>query len=416
MKILLVNNFYYNRGGDCTYLFSLKKVLEKKGHKVIILSMHHPLNFESEYSKYFVGYINYVEEIEKKNLFSGAKVLSRTVYSLEAKKNLERLIEKERPDIAHLQNIHHHITPSIFYPLKKHNIPIVWTLHDYTIICPNTSFFSQGKICEKCKKARYLWPPIIRCKKSSFLASTVAVIENAMHRLMRVYDLVDVFIAPSKFLKNKFIEYGFEENKILCLNYPIDIDQGDNNIVPGNYYLYVGRISEEKGIKTLIDAAVKASERGNTEKLKIVGDGSLKEAMVSYADSKDKGKIIEFLGHKSRDEVIELIKSSRFVVVPSEWYENFPFSILEAFACEKPVIGSRIGGIPELVKDNETGLTFEMGDSDDLSSKIEYLGNHVDKAIEMGKNAGVFVKQELNAETHYQKLMEIYKKVIESRI
>ncbi len=416
MKVLLVNNFYYNRGGDCTYLFSLKKVLEEKGHKVVVFSMHHPLNFESEYSKYFVGYINYVEEVKRKGLFSGIKVLSRTVYSVEAKRNLERLIEKEKPDVAHLQNIHHHITPSIFYPLKKHNIPIVWTLHDYTIICPNTSFLSRGKICEKCKKIKYFWPPIIRCKKSSFLASTVAVIENMTHRLMRVYDLVDVFIAPSKFLKNKFIEYGFKENKLLCLNYSVDIDQGDNNIVPENYYLYVGRISEEKGIKTLIDAAVKASERGDTGNLKIVGDGPLKEAMVSYANSKDKGKTIEFLGHKSHDEVIELIKSSRFVVVPSEWYENFPFSILEAFACGKPVIGSRIGDIPELVKENETGLTFEMGDSDDLSSKIEYLENHPDRAIEIGTNAGVFVRQELDAKTHYHKLMEVYQKILDQKV
>ena len=407
MKILLVNNFYYNRGGDCTYLFSLKKLLEEKGHKVIVFSMHHPRNFESEYSKYFVNYINYAEEVKKQSLSSGINVLYRTIYSLEAKRNIERLIEEERPDIAHLQNIHHHITPSILYPFKKHNIPVVWTLHDYTIICPNTLFLSQDRICEKCKKTRYFWPSVIRCKKNSFLASTMAAIENTVHRIMKVYDLVDVFIAPSEFLRNKFIEYGFKEEKLECLGYLIDIELKDNKKGFGDNYLYVGRISEEKGIKTLIDAAVNNSGG----KLKIIGSGPLKEEMELYAASKDKNRTIEFLGHKSRDEVIEYIKNSRFVVVPSEWYENYPFSILETFACGKPVIGSKVGGIPELVKDNKTGLTFEIGNSSELSARIKYLGNNPDMAIEMGRNARAFVEHELNAEKHYQTLMEIYKRV-----
>ena len=408
MKILLINNFYYNRGGDCTYLFSLKKLLEEKGHKVIVFSMRHPRNFESEYSKYFVNYINYAEEVKNQSLSSGFNVLYRTIYSLEAKRNMERLIEQEKPDIAHLQNIHHHITPSILYPLKKHNIPVVWTLHDYTIICPNTLFLSQDRICERCKKTKYFWPSVIRCKKNSFLASTMAAIENTVHRIMKVYDLVDVFIAPSEFLRNKFIEYGFKEQKIMCIGYLIDIELQDDKKPPGDYYMYVGRISEEKGIKTLIDAAVD----NPGEKLKIIGSGPLKKAMELYAASKDKNRTIAFLGHKRRDEVIEYIKNCRFAVVPSEWYENYPFSVLETFACGKPVIGSKIGGIPELVKDNETGLTFEIGNSYELSKKIKYLENNPEAVIEMGRNARAFVERELNADKHYRKLMEIYKRLM----
>ncbi len=408
MKILLVNNFYYNRGGDCTYLFSLKRLLEERGHKVIVFSMHHPRNFESEYARYFVNYINYAEEIKKKSLSAGFNVLYRTIYSLEAKRNIERLIEEERPDIAHLQNIHHHITPSILYPLKKHNIPIVWTLHDYTIICPNTLFLSHDKICERCKKTRYFWPFVIRCKKNSFLASTMAAIESTVHRIMKIYDMVDLFISPSNFLRNKFIEYGFKEEKLVCLNYLIDIKLKGNKEGTGDYYLYVGRISEEKGIKTLIDAALKNSNG----MLKIIGGGPLKKEMELYARSKDKNKTIEFLGHKSHDDVIKYIRDCRFVVVPSEWYENYPFSILETFACGKPVIGSNVGGIPELVKDNETGLIFEIGNSDDLSSKIEFLRNNLSKSVEMGRNAKAFAEQELMAEKHYLKLMEVYKRLI----
>lgn len=410
MKVLLVNNFYYNRGGDCTYLFSVKRLLEENKHKVIVFSMHHPQNFESEYSKYFVSYINYAEEVKNKNLVSGFKVLWRTIYSSEARKNLEWLIEKERPDIAHVQNIHHHITPSIFYVLKKHNIPIAWTLHDYTLICPNTSFLCQGKICERCKKMRYFWPPLVKCKKDSFTASLMATIENTVHRIMGVYNLVDIFITPSKFLMNKLIEYGFKKEKILCLNNFLDIDLSDkkeDKEDTGDYYLYVGRISEEKGIRTLIDAAVV----GNKTTLKIVGDGPLAEEMILYAKSKDKNGTIDFLGHKSHKDVIELLKGCKFVVVPSEWYENFPYSILEAFACGKSVIGSRIGGIPELVKDGETGLTFEPGNSMDLHSKINYYVNNPDKVVEMGKNARLFAEKDLNAENHYRRLMEIYKQI-----
>ncbi len=419
MKILLVNNFYYNRGGDCTYLFSLEKLLGEKGHKVITFSMHYPQNFDSEYSKYFVSYINYDEEIKDINISSGFKVLNRTIFSREAKKKIENLIREEQPDIAHLQNIHHHITPSIFYALKKHKIPIIWTLHDYTVICPNTSFLSRGKICEKCKKKKYFWPLIARCKKDSFAASTMAAVETMMHRIMKVNDLVDVFIAPSEFLRTKFIEYGFKEEKLICLNYFIDVNLHNEGEATGDYYLYVGRISEEKGIKTLIDAAVNArsnrgyiSHKANGSKLKIVGGGHLKEEMESYTNSKDKNKVIEFLGHKSHNETINLIKKCQFVVIPSEWYENFPFAILEAFACGKPAIGSRVGGIPELIKDTERGLVFEPGNSADLSSTIRYLLNNQDIVEEMGRNARTHVEQELSAEKHYQELVEIYKRVI----
>ncbi len=270
MKILLVNNFYYNRGGDCTYLFSLKSLLEKKGHKVIIFSMHHPENFESEYSKYFVSHINYAEMVKNKSLSSGIRVLFRSIYSIEAKRKLETLIEEERPDIAHLNNIRQHVTTSILTTLKKSRIPVVWTLHDYQIICPNISFLAKGEICERCKKRKYYWPIIVRCKKESFLASTMAAMEHSAQMIMKMYDSVDVFISPSNFLKNKLIEYGLDKDRIMCLNNFNDLDESTATGGAGDYYIYVGRLERVKGVKTLIDAALKLK----TGRLKIVGDGS----------------------------------------------------------------------------------------------------------------------------------------------
>ncbi len=408
MKILLVNNYYYNRGGDCTYMLSLEKLLKKKGHKVVIFSMNHPSNFNCEYSKYFVSYIDYAQEVRSKKISSGIKVLKRTVYAGEAKKKIETLIKEEEPDVAHIQNIHHHITPSIFYALRKNKVPIVWTLHDYTLICPNTSFLNHGKICERCRKRKYYWPLFVRCKKDSLGASAIAAFETILHRLMRVNNLVDVFIAPSMFLRNKFIEYGFNEEKIIHLDHFIDFPLVKDKILPEDYYLFVGRISEEKGVKTLIDAAIKV----NSCHLKIVGGGPLLDEMITYNNERDKKKVVEFLGHKSREELFELYRNCKFLVVPSEWYENSGLTIFEAFACGKPVIGANIGGIPELIKDSVRGCIFKSGDIEELSLSIMHLLNNPDLVEQMGENTKTFIEQDLNANRHYSKLMKIYKDVM----
>jgi glycosyltransferase involved in cell wall biosynthesis len=410
LKILLVSNHYYDRGGDCTYLFALKKLLEEKGHKVIIFSMHHPHNFNSEYSKYFVSYINYAAEVKKNSLYSGLKVLHRSLYSLEARRKIERLLNEEDIDIVHIQSLHHHLTHSILFPIKKHKIPIVWTLHDYALVCPNTLFLCQGEVCERCKKNKYYWAIIRRCKKGSLGASMVAMIETIIHRIMNIRNLVDLFITPSEFMKNKLIGYGFDNDKIVCVNNFIDFVFNEQSEDKDGYYLYIGRLSGEKGIKTLIDAAVKSG----SGKLKIVGDGELKDEIVSYVKAKGGDDIIEFLGHKDHDTVMDLLSKCLFMVMPSECYENFPYAVLEAFSCGKPVVGSRIGGIPELVKDNETGVTFEAGNSEDLSTKIKYLLSHPDELKRMGKNSRSFIKQHMSKEKHYSKLMEIYEHVIKN--
>ena len=412
MKILLVNNYYYNRGGDCTYLFSLKKLLEEKGHRVIIFSMHHPQNFDSEYSKYFVSYINYDDEVKDVGIYSSLKVLNRTIYSKEAKVKIEELIKDEQPDIVHLQNIHHHITPSIFYIIKKYNIPVVWTLHDYTLLCPNTSFLNHGKICEKCRKKKYFWPLMTKCKKNSFGASSMAALEATVHCLMMIENMVDYFIAPSKFLYEKFLEYGVKSNKLVRLDHFTTLSCSSEYQTPGDYYLYVGRISEEKGIKTLIDAAVNV----NSSQLKIVGAGPISEEMIEYAKSKDKNNIIEFLGHKSQEDLIELYNNCKFVVVPSEWYEISGLIIFEAFSCGKPVIGSKMGGIIELIEDTVRGLLFESGNVEDLTATIKFLLNNSDIVEEMGNNAREFVLNELSAEKHYQRLIQIYEQAISKHL
>jgi len=408
MKVLLVNNYYYFRGGDCTYFFSIKKHLEANGHDVAVFSMEHPSNIETPFNKYFVSYINYDDEVKNVTVRSGIKVLKRTVYSSESRRNIEELIEREKPDIAHIHNIHHHITPSILFSLKKRDIPIVWTLHDYTLICPNTSFLSKERICEKCRKKRYFWPVIERCKKESISASSVAALETITHELMHIYDMVDLFIAPSEFVRSKFIEYGFDPRKILRMELFSNIELKRGDIDTGSYYMYIGRLSYEKGLKTLIGAA----SRIDSSELKIVGDGPMKEQLMKYASSIEGGERIHFVGYKTMRDIVTLYDQCKFTVVPSEWYEPSGLIILESFSRGKPVIGSRIGGITELVLDTERGLLFEPGDPEDLRAAIRFLLANPDLIKEMGENARNYVRKMHNPHDHYKKLLDIYESVL----
>lgn len=385
-------------------MFALTKLLESKGHRVVPFAMDHPKNFHSSYSKYFVSYIDYVESLRDFGLTTGLKAASRAVYSREAKKKMEGLISDFEPDIAHLQNIHNHLTPSILYSLKENNIPVVWTLHDYKLICPNTSFLRDGKICERCKKTRYYNAPIAKCKKGSFTASLLASAESYVHRMLRIQDLVDVFVAPSNFLMKKLIEYGFDEDRIISMPNFINLD-GDNGPVDvGDYIIYSGRLSPEKGVDVLVEAA--RGIRG--AHFIIAGEGPHREALERQAASVTSSRV-DFVGHQPQEKMRELIRAARFVVLPSKCYENCPYSILEAFSFGKPVIGARIGGVPELINDGTNGLLFEPDNVPDLIEKIQCLLKDDSLVGGMGNKAKEKTKREYSPGAYYKNLMSVYK-------
>lgn len=402
MKILQVNSFYYNRGGDCTHMFATTKLLEQHGHVVTHFSMNHPLNFKSPYAKGWPSYIDFKDVLKTINIKTAFNVIGRSIYSFEAKKCISCILDDEKPDLVHIHNILHHITPSILGEIKKRKIPIVWTLHDYTIICPNTSFITdKGEICEACKKRKFFMAPIKRCKKNSFAASIVAMLENYIHRIMNIYRHVDIFISPSNFLREKFIEFGMDK-KVITLNNFISVETIQPQYKNKGYVIYLGRLSLIKGVDTLIEA----TKSFPNILLKVIGDGELREAFESQNI-----KNVELLGFKSGRELEDLIKNAMFIVVPSQWYENFPYSILEAFAYGKPAIGAHIGGIPELIIDGETGYTFESGNVNDLRLTLRKMLRDPSKIQEMGRNARSLVEKRLNAAQHYEKLMKIYSKV-----
>ncbi len=404
MKILEINKYFYEKGGAERVFFDEARLLASKGHAVIPFSMQHPQNTASKYGGYFVPHIDY----DRSGGLSGIRAASGLLYSRAAKRNIERLLLAEKPDIAHLHNIYHQISPSILHSLKKHGIPVVMTLHDYKLVCASYSMTAGGRICEACRNGRYYNCYLNKCVKDSGVKSLLNTAEMYLHhKLMHIYDLVDVFISPSRFLAAKFREMGFKRDIEYLPNF---VDPG--NLAPAYGYkersvVYFGRISKEKGLLTLVKAMRKLPDLT----LKIIGDGPLQ--MRVEAEIVSLGlKNIRLLGYMDGDALREEILKTMFIVLPSEWYENNPKTCIEGFAMGKPAVGANVGGIPELIKDGKTGLLFKMGDSEDLAAKINYLAGRPDLIGEMGRNARAFVENDLNAGKHYEGLMRIYQKAI----
>lgn len=403
MKILLVNKFFYLKGGSEQVFFDEGRLLEERGHKVVFFSMQNSKNFPSEYKRYFISNVDYEKGKLKDEIGASLKLL----YSFEANRKMEQLIKQERPDVAHLHNIYHQISPSVLHSLKKYRIPVVMTLHDYKMVCASYLLFAGGRPCEACTGERYYNCFLKACVKDSRAKSFLNTVEMYLHhKMLRIYELVDVCISPSKFVKHKLEQMAFK-GKIIHLPNFIKCDETINPQFSAGKksIVYFGRLSSEKGLFTLLEAV-----KGLDVILKIIGVGPAEENLKLKAKN-EKLNNINFLGYRIGEELKDEITKCMFAVLPSECYENNPRSVIEAFALGKPAIGARIGGIPELVKDNVTGLTFKAGDINDLREKIKQLINSPDKIIEMGKNARAFVEQELNPEKHYRGLMEIYRRI-----
>jgi len=406
-KILIANRYYSNRGGDSVYTFELTQLLQSHGHSVIPFAMNDEMrNERSEYSGYFVDNIDFVESLKKANILLGFRVISRTFYSKHARQKINMLISETNPGIAHLQTIHHHISPSILYEFKKYRIPVVWTIHDYALVCPATLFLSKGKICEACLGKKFYMAVLKNCKYDSLKASLVAAMETYFHHALNILKMVDVLIAPSKFVQEKLILHGVDKDKVIHIPNCINTKSFIPNYTCGNYAVFLGRLAREKGVSVLLHAMKKIPDR----KLLIIGIGPFEEELRNEARINNLSNVI-FLGYRNREEIISIVRNAAFVVVPSEWYENLPMSIMEALALGKPVVASRIGGIQEMIKEGVNGLMFNMGDDKDLAEKMLYLWNHPKMIEEMGFQGRRFVEERYSEEQHYQAIMQVYLKL-----
>lgn len=405
MKVLLVNKYFYLKGGPERHISKIRKILETKGHQAIPFSMQDDRNESTPFAKYFVSKIDFNSPM---SLGDKLRAASRVIYSLEAKEKIEALIKEVKPDIAHLHNIAHQISPSVLHSLKKFDLPVIQTLHDYKLICPTYKMVAGGRICERCKGHEYYQTVLQRCNKGSFSFSLLNCVEMYLHKFLRIYEKnVDFFIAPSDFLRNKVIEFGISAGKIFHIPTFVDSREYSPQYNGDNYFVYFGKVSREKGLLTL----VQAMKEIKTSKLLIIGEGELKKDLEKYILQENIAGI-KFLGHIKGERLKTTIRNSQLAILPSEWYENCPASILEAFALGKPVIGSNIGGIPELIEDGVDGFLFEPGNAEELSEKIAYLISQPRLREEMGKNAQKKMEEKYNPEVYYQRLMGVYQKLL----
>lgn len=404
MKILMVNKFFYIKGGSETYYFALKDLLEKKGHIVIDFSMKDEKNYKSLYSDYFVNNVDYNS---KMNLAKQLKAARNIIYSMEAKHKLERLIKKTKPDIAHLHIFQHQLSPSILDVFKKYNIPVVYTAHDLKMLCSNYVMMTRGEICEKCKGGKYINCLKNKCVKNSSLKSVVNMIEGYIHKWRKSYDVIDRIITPSIFYRNKFIEFGVNADRVIHLPNCLERECPHVNVLEEReaYFLYFGRLSREKGIITLIKAIENTSLQ-----LYVAGEGECKEEIEAYIRENNMQNV-KMLGFMSGQNLIDIVGNARAVILPSEWYENGPYSAIEALQMGRPIVGTELGGIPELIDGN--GSIFPHGNIEILRDiLLNFPQPGTKEYIDYCKKSRQIFQENYTPEKHYAKLIEIYTEAI----
>ena len=389
MKVLLANKFYYRRGGDGICVLNLEQLLKEQGHEVAVFAMDFPANLPSPWQKYFP------KEVRFKPGPGMVETLLRTFGKGQVKRCFSRLLDDFRPDVVHLHNIHTQLSPVLAELAHERGIKVVWTIHDLKLLCPRYDCLRRGEtICEECFENKYKVLEY-KCMKNSGVASLVAYTEAIMWNRDRLSSSTDLFICPSEFMAGKMRQGGFPQEKIVVLPNFIDVE---NCVLPADlsksdYYCYVGRLSHEKGVATLVEAASRLPYR-----LVVVGDGPIRKDVEFKAQAN-----IEFVGYKDWDEIKNIVSKSKFTVSPSEVYENNPLSVIEALSLGTPVLGAKIGGIPELIEEGKSGMTFESGNPDDLVEKIQQMWTYDFDY----QNIALSAKERFCKQSHYHRYMQI---------
>jgi glycosyltransferase involved in cell wall biosynthesis len=415
--VLQINRFFSPRGGSETVMFQTIKLLEDHGHSVIPFSMDDAANRPSSYSSFFVR--NVVLEPGNGSALADLSptrwpLAGRGLYSRDAEHCLEALVRAARPDVAHLHSIYHQLSPSILPPLRRHNVATVLTLHDYKLVCPSSILFANGRICERCKGHRYHNAVIQGCVHDSRWKSVFCATESALHDSLGLYRKnIDIYISPSRFLKEKMVEFGMDGDRIVHVPNPLTVADYNPGEATGDYFIFSGRLENVKGVESLLEA-VAGSEIASRFELRIAGDGRRREALERYCRENGLANV-RFLGWLPQEELAELHRGALFAVVPSIWYEVFSLAVLEAQAYGKAAIGANVGAIPELIENGRTGLLFEPGSVAQLRSKIEQLLSNPEQASEMGRAARATVEREWAPERQYGRLLAVYEQALEAR-
>ncbi|WP_165247712.1 glycosyltransferase [Adlercreutzia sp. ZJ141] len=384
MKVCLVNKFHWRKGGSETYYFNLAEALKTMGHEVACFAMDSSENEPCEQSKYFVSMRDYNGDTSLvKKLRDGAAL----IYSLEARRKFNDLLEEFQPDIIHLNLVHRQLTFSILDApyLKSHMVPVVYTAHDYIPVCPGcTMLDGAGEVCDDCLKGSFMPCVRKRCVKGSRAKSVLAAAEAAFLKRHGSYWKIDRIIAPSEYMRAKLVDGGFPYEQVVAMqNFAKDeaLDRArsteDKTDRENPYVLYFGRLSKEKGVDVLIRAFLSISDEIPQEwRLVIAGEGPERAELEELLENHRSAHRIELVGFRKADEMRVLAERAALAIASSRWRENMPYSVIESFAAGTPVIASRIGGLPELVKEGGTGFLAEPG-------SVEFLAEALRRGIEL---------------------------------
>lgn len=394
-KILLVNKFYYSRGGDCLVMMNTEHLLQAAGYEVAVYAMSYEQNIASPYSSLFASEVK----------FSGKGIIKAAMRSLgmgDIVQSFSNILQEFRPDIVHFHNIHSYLSPIIVKQAYNFGCKVLWTMHDYKVLCPSYSCLRNGKPCQLCfnDKSQVLRH---RCMKNSLPASILAYIEALRWNKSTLQKYVHHFIAPSQFMRSKMVEAGYDADRISVICNCIDknksnlLAQATYQKPDTPYYCYVGRLSQEKGIEQLLVTAAQLPY-----KLYVAGTGPLADTLQKQYANNDN---IVFTGHLTANQVVELVTNAEAMVIPSAWYENNPLSVIESLCMGTPVIGARIGGIPELIDEHETGLLYDNDNSQELQSHIKSIfeQNHFNRSEIANKS-----RMRFSEENHLSQLIALF--------
>jgi glycosyltransferase involved in cell wall biosynthesis len=387
MKVIFVHNSYQQRGGEDVVFEQEVELLKSHGHAVVV-------------------YRRSNSEIQGRPLLHHIVLAKRAIWASDTRDEVERLIRRERPDLVHVHNTFLMISPSIYSACRDAGVPVVQTLHNYRLLCPGAYLMRNGNTCNQCVRGTLLHSVVHGCYRDSRPATATLALMLALHRTRQTWTtMVDRYIALSKFAVRQFVEGGLPVHKIAVKPNFVQPDPGIGS-GPGEYAVFIGRLSPEKGADILLNAWKRVR---SSIPLLIIGDGEIREKLKAEFQGDSR---VRFCGQMQRAEVFGALKRARFLVVPSRCYESFPVTIAEAYACGIPVIASAMGAMEELVANGRTGLLFRAGDAEHLAEQVEWAWSHADDLEHMRHECRREFELQYSAERNYQLLMAIYNRVL----
>jgi glycosyltransferase involved in cell wall biosynthesis len=393
MKILLVHNTYQDRGGEDVVFEQEQRLLKAAGHEVLAYQRHN-------------------HEIRQYSTVRRISLIGRTVWASDSHREFADLLRQNRPEIVHVHNMFPLISPSIYWVCRKQQVPIVQTLHNYRLFCAGANFFRSGKVCDECMDGHFWRGVRYGCYRDSRIETAPVALMLSLHHAQKTWHrMVDRYIVLTAFARQRFVKAGLSADKITVKPNSVDPDPGMRT-AEGSYALYVGRVSQEKGVPTLLKAW---QQLPRTYALRVIGDGPARAQLESEAVAHGLSNVT-FYGHQPRERVIEAMKGAHFVIFPSEMYENLPLTIIEAFACGVPVLASKHGAMQEIVEDGGTGSFFPPGDAEELARIVARAWEQPERLRSFGEQARKEYETKYTAAANCRRLLEIYQDVVASRI